>query len=324
LHSNTFYNGSVLVCQRHGVLRQHRLILLLALLIAVPGTVHAQRFLRQGFSNNEDFGSELKLDENDRSNAMDMTREMFLMQDLLWQIQPPILPFNLKQHVPDPIVRRHIQQYMSYNKPIDVRLLKKRGRYGLRAVGRTANGKTVRAFWRQTVLPPPGPVGPPVLPTASSTTTSPPPPPQQQQQRGIDFLKASYDDACRSRLFTVEFELQLPPVKASRKNKGKRMHRSSNSNNAAILPSIVYQVALEPGSMNPKAIVPRTASRVYIYPTGRQTTSTETPNPVSKQPDRIEIGKAYVSATAIKPGIVDPSWAKGRPIFRKGRNSGLM
>lgn len=274
-----------------------QLIVLLLILATTYQTVHGQRFLRQGFSNNEDFGSEMKLDESDSNNAFDMTREMFLMQDLLWQIQPPIVPLQLQQKISNPILRNHIQKYINTNQPIDVRLLKKRGKFGLRAVGRTADGKKLRAFWRQSVVPP---VGPPPPPSSSTSVKSPP-------QRGIDFLKASYDDACRTRLFTVEFELQLPPVSKKEKN---------------ILPSIIYQVSLEPGSMNPKALVPRSAGRVYVYPTGR--TISATAGSTNAKPDKIEVGKAYISAAPMKPGIVDPSWAKGRPIFRKGRNSGLM
>lgn len=265
--------------------------------------VCGQRFLRQGFSNNEDFGSEMKLDENDSNNAFDMTREMFLMQDLMWQIQPPIVPLQLQEKITNPILRKHIQKYINTNQPIDVRLLKKRGKFGLRAVGRTADGKKLRAFWRQSVVPPMGPPPPPPRSSSTTTTTNAS---VGSPQRGIDFLKASYDDACRTRLFTVEFELQLPPVSKKEKN---------------VLPSIIYQVSLEPGSMNPKALVPRSAGRVYVYPTGRTTSSAGNTN---DKHDKIEVGKAYISSAPMKPGIVDPSWAKGRPIFRKGRNSGLM
>ena len=287
------------------------LLLLLVLTTTFYHPVYGQRFLRQGFSNNEDFGSEMKLDENDSNNAFDMTREMFLMQDLMWQIQPPIVPLQLRETIPNPILRKHIQKYINTNQPIDIRLLKKRGKFGLRAVGRTADGKKLRAFWRQSVVPP---IGPPPSPSSqqggisTKTTTMVGTP-----QRGIDFLKASYDDACRTRLFTVEFELQLPPVSKKDKN--------------VVLPSIIYQVSLEPGSMNPKALVPRSAGRIFIYPTGRTpTTSSSRPSGMrtNMKYDKIEVGKAYISAAPMKPGIVDPSWAKGRPIFRKGRNSGLM
>jgi hypothetical protein len=220
----------------------------------------AQRFLRQGFSNQEDFGAEMKVEDADR--ATDMTREMFLMQDLPWQIQS----FSGACHIRDPALRRHVQHYLG---PIDVRLSKQRGPWGLRAVGRTASGKKLRAFWR------PALVG--------------------ELRSGVDFLQASYDEACRARLFTVEFEMLLPPI----------------SKRHTARPSLVYQVSVEPGSLNPKALVPRSAGRVFLLPPG-------------ERKNRIALGTAHVSAAPIKPGLVDPSWAKGRPIFRRGRNSGLM
>lgn len=244
-----------------------RILLLLLLVCFICETVQAQRFLRQGFSNQEDFGSEMKVEDSDQN--VDMTREMFLMQDLPWQIQAQA---DCYSHIRDPALRRHVQKYVGGQQCVDLRLLKKRGPFGLRAVGRTNAGKKLRAFWRPAVV---------------------------ENRGGIDFLQASYDDACRARLFTVEFELQLPPMSPK------------HSKNA--LPSLVYQVSVEPGSMNPKALVPRSAARVFLYP----------PKEGGRK-ERIALGTAYVSAAPIKPGLVDPSWAKGRPIFRRGRNSGLM
>jgi hypothetical protein len=226
--------------------------------------VHAQRFLRQGFSNQEDFGAEMKVEESDQN--VDMTREMFLMQDLPWQIQAAD---DCYRRIRDPALRRHVQKYVGGKQSVDLRLLKKRGPFGLRAVGRTNAGTKLRAFWRPAVV---------------------------ENRGGIDFLQASYNDACRSRLFTVEFELQLPPLSVKQKS---------------ALPSLIYQVSVEPGSMNPKALVPRSAARVFLYPPGGRK-------------ERIALGSAYVSAAPVKPGLIDPSWAKGRPIFRRGRNSGLM
>ena len=240
-------------------------LLICVLLLVKTSVVQAQRFMRQGFSNQEDFGAEMKLEDNE--GAVDMTREMFLMQDLQWQLQPASDNYS---GITDRALRKHIQKYMG-NKPVELKLLKKRGKFGLRAVGKTDNGKKLRAFWRQ---------------SAAAT------------RGGIDFLEASYDEACRARLFTVEFEVQLPPLSKSSKD---------------VLPSVVYQVSVEPGSMNAKALVPRTAGRVFCYPAGRGGAA-----------ERVEVGKANVSVVPMKAGLVDPGWAKGRPIFRKGRNSGLV
>lgn len=255
-----------------GALYRMRAVLLavVAILLNSNNGVSAQRFMRQGFSNQEDFGAEMKLEESE--GAVDMTREMFLMQDLKWQLQPVA---NNYSAVTDRAVRKHLQKHLGKT-PVELKLLKKRGKFGLRAVGRTEKngGKKLRAFWRQSA----------------------------GARGGVNFLEASFDEACRSRLFTVEFEVQLPPVPRN---------KSANNQNA-VLPSVVYQVSVEPGSMNAKALVPRSASRVFVYPAGRGGAA-----------ERVEVGKANVSVVPMKAGLVDPGWAKGRPIFRKGRNSGL-
>jgi hypothetical protein len=110
-------------------------ILLLLPLLHAPSVVSAQRFMRRGFSNQEDFGAEMALD--DKEAAVDMTREMFLMQDMQWQLQP-VTDWN--KNIPDRKIRRHIQKYLG--KPVELKLYKKRGKYGLRAVGRMQNGTT--------------------------------------------------------------------------------------------------------------------------------------------------------------------------------------
>lgn len=218
--------------------------------------------MRQGFSNNEDFGAEMALDNKEA--AVDMTREMFLMKGMEWEIQP-VRELNVR----DATARQQMQKYLC--RPIEMKLFKKRGKWGLRAVGRTEKGKKLRAFWRQA--------------TVENT----------RLKTGSDFLTASYDDAVRSRLFTVEFEVQLPPPK-----KGKP------------LPSVVYQFSVEAGSMNPKALVPRGPGRVSVFPAGRNSVKEE------------NVGEAVIGTVSMKSGLIDPGWAKGRPVFRSGRKSGLM
>ena len=245
------------------------MILLVILLHTMP--VSAQRFMRQGFSNQEDFGAEMALD--DKEAAVDMTREMFLMQDMQWQLQP----ISDLHGITDRKVRRHIQKYLG--KPVDLKLYKKRGKYGLRAIGRMENGNKLRAFWRQ---------------AAPSTTSS-------STRKASDFLQVPYEDAVRSRLFTVEFEVQLPPL-SKKKQKG-----------GGALPSVIYQVSVEPGSMNAKALVPRGSGRVSVLPKGRGGEKVQ------------DAGSANVGVVNMKPGLVDPTWARWRPpVFRKGRDSGLM
>jgi hypothetical protein len=254
------------------------LALLFALINQRLSPVRAQRFMRQGFSGQEDFGSEMKLEDSE--GAVDMTREMFLMQDLQWYLQP----LDDYSHIRDRALRRHIMHHLQ-NKPVELKLLKKRGKLGLRAVGWTESGRRLRAFWRPAPEPPRG---------------------------SINFLEAPYDDACRARLFTVEFEVQLPALKRSAAT-------SSGGDAASSLPSLVYQLSVEPGSVNAKALVPRSSARVLVYPYGRKGSS-----PGATRMPSIPAGTAHVTVAPIKSGLIDTSWAKGRPIFRKGRNSGLM
>ena len=107
-------------------------------------------------------------------------------------------------------------------------------------------------------------------------------------------MEASYDSAVRSRLTTVEFEVVLPPMAKKSKK----------------LPTVVYTIAVEPGSMNPKAIVPRGAGKIKIYPEGR-----------SSEP--IEAGPGNIGLS-MRAGLVDPAWAKGKAVFRKGRPAGVI
>jgi hypothetical protein len=234
--------------------------LLLALLCSMAS---GQRFLRQGFSNrmDSDFQGEMKLDENDSLSGL--TREMFLMQNVDWELEPPSL-----EHILDPKLKKHIRRYM--NQPIQLKLMRKKGRYGLRAVGYLNDGKMLRAFWRE---------GTSGIRTLKST----------------EFLEVPYDEAVRSRLFNVEFEVQLPPMKKGSKD----------------LPSVVYQIPMEAGSMNPKAMVPRGAGKVVVYPTGHEKSVA------------FEAGRGYIGIS-MRAGLIDPSWAKGRAIFRKGRSTGLI
>jgi len=193
--------------------------------------------------------------------AQGMTREMFLMQDKQWELQPADFSGikNLK-------LRLHCEKFLS--RPVQMKLSRRKGKYGLRAQGQLSGGKRLRGFWRESIT----------------------------RGRGEDFLKVSYDDAVKQRLTTVEFELQLPPTD----KKSKR------------LPSVIYSVAVEPGTMNPKSVVPRGAAAVRVLPEGRGE---------DEQVNTMNLGKAFVSLP-MRSGIVDPGWAKGRLAFRKGRPIG--
>ena len=236
----------------------------LCLLFCCLVNASAQGFLRQGFSSQR--GSEarnaLKLDDNEFANGM--SREMYLMKEIDWELHPADF-----SGIKDASLRRHVESFFQH--PVLMKLSPRKGKRGLRAMGRTSGGKRLRGFWR--------PAGGMALNTG-------------------DFLSASYDDAVRTRLSTLEFEVQLPP-----------MSRKSGN-----LPSVIYSVAVEPGPMNAKSIVPRGAGLVRVMPNGSSPQSNA---------ESIDLGKAHVSLP-MRAGIVDPSWAKGRAVFRKGRPTGLL
>ena len=235
------------------------LLLLISIIVTAFPSTRAQRFLREGFSNQmeSDFRSEAALEDNQALSGM--TREMFLMQDLEWEVEPPT-QLNLN----DRGLKRHVEKYIQH--PIHLKLMKRPGKHGLRAVGTTDNGKRLRGFWRQGTV--------------------------SHRLKASELLEASYDDAVKSRLFLVEFELQLPQYKKKQ-------------------PAVVYQVAVEGGGMNPKAMVPRGDGVVKIYPA------------------RDQEGRAVVAGRApvglrMKAGLVDPSWSRGRNILRIGKSVGFI
>mmetsp|Transcript_44108 Transcript_44108/g.106306 ORF Transcript_44108/g.106306 Transcript_44108/m.106306 type:complete len:98 (+) Transcript_44108:610-903(+) len=97
----------------------------------------------------------------------------------------------------------------------------------------------------------------------------------------------------------MEFEVQLPPHDKKSKE----------------LPSVIFSVPVEPGSMNPKAIVPRGAVNVRVLPKGRISDDS--------RPQDVELGKGHVHLP-MRAGLVDAAWAKGRSVFRKGRINGVI
>lgn len=239
------------------------LLRFLCLFLAFLGA-SGQGFLREGFNSQmgSDARNEVKLNENESANGM--TREMFLMKDIDWELHPA--DFN---GIKDSALRQHVQSF--FKKPLTLKLSTRKGKYGLRAMGKLSSGKKLRAFWRQSV--------------------------GAGLQNG-DFLSVSYDDAVRTRLSTLEFEVQLPPLNKKSKK----------------LPSVIYSIAVEPGTMNAKAIVPRGAGSVKILPRGHTTQGKD---------ETLFVGKAHVSLP-MKAGLVDPGWAKGRAVFRRGRSSGMV
>jgi hypothetical protein len=323
-------------------------IVAILLLSWKPTIVQAQgRFLRQGFNEAEDFTAELRLDEDDNGagagiiptgsggNAAttSMSREMYLLKD-----RPILLPalHDLSAISDNGALRRHVHQYLGQG-PVRLKLLSKRGRYGYKAIGTlpdssnnnisgggSSNGlaflrrltqqrkkqqqtkRLLRAFWRE--------------PTKMTATTAA----QQQQIKGrTDYTTASYDDAVRARLSVMEFHVQLPPLKQQPPPKGSSGSSNIGSSSSAELPTVVYQVPFDNGTIDPKSMVPRTVGRVIVRHRDREYVVDESCHIGTGGGGSEEVLSTATSTTRLL-GVVDPSWARGRAVFRPHcRKSGL-
>lgn len=147
----------------------------------------------------------------------------------------------------------------------------------------------------------------------------------KKKEVGMNVLEDSYED-CLKRLYGkyVELEVLLP--------KTKRMMNSSGGGGPP--PSLVYRVPIQTGHVNPMGMVSKSRATVTLYPYGRTlatAAAASTPTPSSSSTSReggggdlaIPLGMTNVHLP-LGPGLVDPSWAKGRKLFWKGRSVGLI
>mmetsp|Transcript_54240 Transcript_54240/g.131605 ORF Transcript_54240/g.131605 Transcript_54240/m.131605 type:complete len:239 (+) Transcript_54240:78-794(+) len=228
--------------------------------------------LRDSFTSvGKEAKANMKLDNAGATNGL--SREMFLMKDKLWEIHPADFS-GLK----DKDLKSHCEKFLS--RPVIMKPSNRPGKYGFKAsgtiVGRGKSpGKKLKGcYWRQR---------------------------DGNDRRGSDLLKIPYDEAVRQTLPTIEFELQLPPLrKKGGTSKPKRV-------------TVVYSVAVEGGAMNPKSMVPRGSGSVKVLPDGhRDGAEAETLTLPSK---------AYVGIPQ-GAGLIDRAWARGNTVFRRGRPTG--
>lgn len=130
-----------------------------------------------------------------------------------------------------------------------------------------------------------------------------------KREIGKDPLKDDYEE-CLKRLYGkyVELEVLLP------KSQG------------GAPPSLVYRVPITTGSVNPFGMVSKSRATVTLYPKGRTlaspTAGDSGANDVKKDM-AIPVGLANVHVP-LGPGLVDPSWVRGKKLFWKGRSVGLI
>ncbi|KAL7559042.1 hypothetical protein ACA910_016383 [Epithemia clementina (nom. ined.)] len=291
------------------------LLLLWSSLCCGPTTlVQAQRFLRDGFTSklDEEFKYEAGLD-NTNNSPVGMPREMCVLADLDWQLLPP-KDFTIPNN---PALTKHLRKYL--NQPLQLQLEQRKGGIGYRAFGIPAAANTIikngqqrrlRGSWRRAESP--------------------------QKLLNSDFLKVSYDEAVRSRLFFLEIEMVLPRLPkrlaaaaaaattaASTDPKTTTPSAAVTTNTANTttkrkppIPRVIYQFAVEGGVMNPKAMIPRGDCAVKVLYSSDTTSTTGIP----------PVGPPLTAKIALrmKTGLVDPGWARGRTILRQGRSAGVI
>mmetsp|Transcript_3708 Transcript_3708/g.5449 ORF Transcript_3708/g.5449 Transcript_3708/m.5449 type:complete len:246 (+) Transcript_3708:71-808(+) len=114
---------------------------------------------------------------------------------------------------------------------------------------------------------------------------------------GDAYTEVDYDTAvrCRGEAHLASFSLLLPPAEG-------RKERAT----------LEYTVPMGMGNLNPEAVIVRGPAQVKLYPDGNRITG-----------KGIKVGTAKIGFP-MRPGLVDPAWAKGRQFFRRGRSVGQV
>jgi hypothetical protein len=132
---------------------------------------------------------------------------------------------------------------------------------------------------------------------------------------GNNSLQDNYED-CLKRLYGkyIELEVLLPKTKKGIKKSG-----------GGPPPSLVYRVPITTGSVNPFGMVSKSRATVTLYPYGRtlNTNPAANNNAAGEKDLAIQVGLANVHVP-LGPGLVDPSWVRGKKLFWRGRSVGLI
>ena len=158
-------------------------------------------------------------------------------------------------------------------------------------------------------------------------------------------------ETCLGRLYgkCVEIEVLLPKTKTTvvdnnfirRLVLGRRGSGSSSSSyNGKVEagrppPSVVYRVPIQSGHVNPMGMTSKCRALVTLYPRGRTVSSASSSSATGSSSSSssssnnsnddvvINLGLTNIHLP-LGPGLVDPSWSKGRKVFWKGRSVGLV
>jgi hypothetical protein len=184
--------------------------------------------------------------------------------------------------------------------------------------------------------------------TIGSTTATRPPSSTAAAVSSANVLNDNYE-TCLGRLYgkCVEIEVLLPKTKTIINNSGdsdsttnfiRRLvgrktikEAASGVSSSRPPPSVVYRVPIQSGHVNPLGMTSKCRALVTFYPRGRTVVSSSSSSSASGSSNNsnddndvgINLGLTNIHLP-LGPGLVDPSWSKGRKIFWKGRSVGLV
>ena len=169
--------------------------------------------------------------------------------------------------------------------------------FGLPLLGPTI--KRVKATWTT--------VGPRMVNTSSGQVG----PGGGGKSTASPLMKLDFDEASLTAHPRMEVEITLPRLRKSGKN-----------------PTVLYTFPISEGNLGDgSTYVPASSGTVKVFPNGRVRKEVD---PFSKdalkeaeEVGAIDVGKASIHASAGQ-GLVDPSWARGRAVWRRGRAVGVL
>ena len=186
------------------------------------------------------------------------------------------------------------------------------------------------------------------------STTATRPPSSTAAVSAANVLNDNYE-TCLGRLYgkCVEIEVLLPKTKTIINNSGDSVSTTNfiqrlvgrktikeaasgvslSSSSSRPPPSVVYRVPIQSGHVNPLGMTSKCRALVTFYPRGRTVVSSSSSSASGSSSNNnsndnnndvgINLGLTNIHLP-LGPGLVDPSWSKGRKIFWKGRSVGLV
>ena len=167
-------------------------------------------------------------------------------------------------------------------------------------------------------LPPLPIISPSIKRVRAAWSTSGPRMLSVNEQNSQTFLKMDYDAASQTAHSRMEVEITLPRGRKTGKN-----------------PTVLYTFPVSEGNLGDgSTYISASSGTVTVFPNGRVKKASDSMNfsggmvarsmeGETEDEGGVDIGKSAAHAAGGQ-GLVDPSWARGRAVWRRGRRVGVM